>query len=106
MDTETTEIYRCWHTLSPHDALPISFRGVMAAPWDLVAGRTARGLPDCAAALDDVALGFIADQQGRAPGRSGAGARHAAADARDDGERKSTRLNSSHKCASRMPSSR
>ena len=35
-DTATTEIYTLWHTLSLHDALPISVAGQLAAAGLLV----------------------------------------------------------------------
>src|SRR6187431_1004679 len=68
-DTATTEIYTTVHTLSLHDALPIS----------VVAVSPSEGL---ATLLTDVA-----------------------AHVREYGDRKSTRLNSSHGLLSRMPSS-
>src|SRR3546814_16855615 len=84
-DTATTEIYTYGHTLSLHDALPISLRDVAERDSLFLAGATEG---QAAAALQDVIKAAVA-----------------AADARADSiqaletsaeDRKSTRLNSSH----------
>src|SRR2546430_5470138 len=71
-DTATTEIY----TLSLHDALPISSRRGQERP-----GRVA-GRADCGGL--------------RLPGTESAGLQHLRSPAPRQGDRKSTRLNSSH----------
>src|SRR3546814_6518278 len=82
-DTAPTEIYTYLHTLSLHDALPISSHH----PGDVVA-RQLRLLVQDGEAVDGDAgpVGGGAREGGRA-------------------DRKSTRLTSSHSCAARMPSS-
>src|SRR2546421_9365273 len=74
-DTATTEIY----TLSLHDALPIFL--------EVAVDGAVLDHPDLAVALDDLCLDLadlLVDERGRVNRR------------RDQGDRKSTRLNSSH----------
>src|SRR3546814_16306506 len=81
-DTATTEIYTYGHTLSLHDALPIST--VTLTPFQTSAcAREWRSGPSCRRY----------SRRWRAPGRGPRAGGPAAAGARD---RKSTRLNSSH----------
>src|SRR3546814_15542744 len=71
-------------------------------------GRLRIGGTDAAEGVeDDGAKGRVADVAGqqRIAARQGAARGKAVEDARDLPDRKSTRLNSSHSCASRMPSS-
>src|SRR2546422_9834549 len=77
-DTATTEIY----TLSLHDALPISFQGVMLADVDDERGGRA--------IVDEVIANPL--DFPRFPGVTASGVLSEAA----GGDRKSTRLNSSH----------
>src|SRR3546814_15186195 len=88
-DAATTEIYTYGHTLSLHDALPIC-------------GGAGAEQGNGAVEGDD---GNRAHQQALVDGLEGKLAKRSLAQTRQAGDRKSTRLNSSHSCASRMPSS-
>src|SRR3546814_20359208 len=93
-DTATTEIYTYLHTLSLHDSLPI-----------FIDGRVARiGRPEEFGSSPPAADDRI-DARGRAVVPGLINAHEHIAWRNTKGDRKSTRLNSSHQCASRMPSS-
>src|SRR3546814_11162184 len=99
--TGTTDFDAYLHTRSLHDAIPICSVGIAKRRGETEAERIGqqtavfglgpRGVP-AAIAREHRAPEFRARQLGRDD--DGAG-----------GDRKSTRLNSSHQCASRMPSS-
>src|SRR3546814_5361012 len=129
-DTATTEIYTYGHTLSLHDARPILDAGTLATPTHASHARRGRSLERRLPRRYDQHCHLrdplprrrdrapprrpVADQvhtEGRTGGTGRRGrparyplARRLAADALDagrEGERKSTRPNSSHECANR-----
>src|SRR3546814_12692606 len=96
MDTTTTEIYTHGHTRALHNARPIS----QAALIETLTRERDEARTECE---EQARLNGIGAEREAALITRTEAAAAALAKARKD--RKSTRLNSSHYCASRMPSS-
>src|SRR3546814_17735386 len=93
-DTATTEIYTYCHTLSLHDALPIYELGVLLFDRDRRGTRLTAAGTVC---LQDTRRLFTVLEQARENAKAvAAGSRGSLRIAVSDGDRKSTRLNSSH----------
>src|SRR3546814_11921124 len=92
-DTSTTEIYTYCHTLSLHDALPISDPGHLRNRQ--LVGTAYRGDPGTRPALEDAGDPGVLHRLHRSV-PFGAADHHPVHGGHHDADRKSTRQNSSH----------